>query len=187
MPKSFVGGSHPLRRAVRHACLSQLEAIEGRLLLAVNAGTIPGDAKSGPAAKVGSGLGALFAEYQQFKASGASLGGFVSANSSFPLIGNSVVVDATADDPDQLAADLRNLNATNVAVAGHLVSAAVPIDSMDEMATLAGLRGARPAFVVSNTGSATSQGDQAKKTDQARANFSGVPGITGTGVTVGIL
>lgn len=55
--------------------------------------------------------------------------------------------------------------------------------AIPSLANLSSLRFARPAMAVANVGSVTSQGDIALKSNLARSTY----GLTGAGVTVGIL
>src|SRR5262249_58666568 len=98
--------------------------------------------------------------------------------------GDWVVVDAVATgDPRALAADLGGLGARNVAVAGRIVSALLPIRAVSVLDTLVTLRFAQPAYSATHAGLVTSQGDRAMRADVARATF----GVTGVGVKVGVL
>ena len=101
-----------------------------------------------------------------------------------PTEGGSVVISAIADtDPNALAAELVALGLTDAAVAGRVVSGRIPVSSIPSLANVSSLRFARPSLAVANIGSVTSQGDRALKSDLVRGAY----GLTGTGVTVGIL
>src|SRR5262245_54676643 len=57
------------------------------------------------------------------------------------------------------------------------------ISAIGDLAALASLQCARPAYATTNVGLVTSQGDQAMRAEVARTTF----GVDGTGVTVGVL
>jgi Subtilase family len=95
-----------------------------------------------------------------------------------------VAVDAVASgDVRALQADLEALGMPEAVAAGRLVSGQLPIAAIADMAALASLQFARPAYAITRVGVVTSQADQAMRADVARATF----GVDGTGVAVGVL
>lgn len=169
-----------LDRAVAHAC----EPLELRVMLATGVSLIPGDARTGPASKIGPALTGLFAEYQDFKATRKLGTTFVASDPLIRTRANTVVVDVVADgDAAQLEANLRALNMQNVARVGRMISGLLPIDALDELAVLPALRFAQPAWAQTNAGSVLAQSDPSMRADIARTTW----GVNGTGVTVGVL
>jgi uncharacterized repeat protein (TIGR01451 family) len=113
-----------------------------------------------------------------------ALAAFTPAQAMMPVVGDTVIFDAIADgDPALLQADLARLGGTNLATAGNMVSGRLPLAALEQVATLANLRQARPSFSNQFIGSTTSQGDQALRVAQARTTYS----VDGTGITVGTL
>ena len=134
------------------------------------------------------GLDTLSAEYQAYRnavAQGkAQPGAFVTRQTVARVAADRVVIDAVAAvDPQALKATLEALGATVTGVAGRMVSARIPLDKLPALETLDALKFARPALSMTRTGSVTSQGDPAQRSDLARANF----GVDGTGSIVGVL
>jgi hypothetical protein len=85
-----------------------------------------------------------------------------------PVVGESVVIDAAAaHDPQALKAALEALGAEVMAVAGRMVSAKVPLDQLPALEGVEALQFARPAAATTRTGSVTSQGDAAQRSDLA--------------------
>ncbi len=100
------------------------------------------------------------------------------------IIDGRVVIDAVASaDVSALQADLEALGMHGAVAAGRIVSGQLPIFAIDALAALASLQFVRPAYASTHVGLVTSQGDQAMRSDVARANF----GVNGAGVTVGVL
>jgi subtilase family protein len=101
-----------------------------------------------------------------------------------PVAGNWVTIDASASiDVNALQADLLALGARDVISAGRLVSARLPLSAIPALEALTSLQFARPAYMATNAGVVTSQGDRAVRADTVRARL----GVTGSGVTVGVL
>jgi len=95
-----------------------------------------------------------------------------------------VVVDAIASgNVDALKSDLMSLGMDNAVAFGRIVSGHLPIWAIPAAAALASLQFAQPAVAIANVGLVTSQGDQAMRSDLARAKF----GVNGSGVNVGVL
>ncbi|RMD89305.1 MAG: peptidase S8 [Alphaproteobacteria bacterium] len=92
-------------------------------------------------------------------------------------------IDAAAEDVDALKAQLGALGAERISSFGHMVSALVPIDALDELAASNVLVYARPSLARSDAGLVTSEGDITMRSDEARAAFE----VDGTGTRVGIL
>ena len=82
-----------------------------------------------------------------------------------------------------LKPDLVSLGMRNAVSFGRVVSGQLPIAALPAAAGLASLGFARPAAAITNAGSVTSQGDQAIRSNVARATY----GVDGSGVTVGAL
>lgn len=101
-----------------------------------------------------------------------------------PTADGYVLITAIAEgEAGTLATQLSALGAEELAVAGGIVSARLPVASVAGLAGLSGLRFARPALAVANAGLTTSQGCRAQGSDVAREVFK----VTGAGVRVGIL
>lgn len=101
-----------------------------------------------------------------------------------------VAVDATASgDPLTLLADLEALGMRYSAQAGMVVSGLLPISALEDVAGLQSLRAVRPAYALTastlaeSQGSVVSQGDALMKSDLARAEF----GVDGSGVNIGVI
>jgi Subtilase family len=139
--------------------------------------------KEGPLAKVDHALAAVYDEQEAYLAQGGGTA-FTSSNPLLRIIDGRVVVDAVASgDVHALQADLEALGMQGAVVFGRIVSGQLPIAAIEDMAALASLQFARPAYATTNVGLVTSQGGQAMRADVARATF----GVDGTGVTVGVL
>jgi hypothetical protein len=147
-------------------------------------GRAPADTgKDGPLAKVDPYLTVLYHEYVS---SLAQHGGAAFTPSNPPLrVGEGrVVVDAVASgDVRALQADLEALGLQGAVAVGRLVSGHLPIAAIADVAALASLQFARPAYAATRVGLVTSQADQTMRADVARATF----GVDGTGVAVGVL
>ena len=92
-------------------------------------------------------------------------------------------IDAAAEDVEALKARLAALGAERISSFGHMVSALVPVDALDDLATSNVLVYARPSLARSDAGLVTSEGDITMRSDEARAAFE----VDGTGTRVGIL
>src|SRR5262249_13609413 len=85
------------------------------------------------------------------------------------IIEGRVVGDAVADDDVQaLQADLVALGMQGTVAFGRMVSGELSIAAMEDMAALASLQFARPAYATTSVGLVTSQGDQTMRADVAR-------------------
>src|SRR5262245_41815907 len=139
--------------------------------------------KEGPMAKVDHALAILYNEQESYLARGGGVA-FTPSNPLLRVNAGRVLIDAVASgDVKALQVDLEAFGMQGAVAFGRIVSGWFPIDSMDGMAGLASLQFARPAKATTNVGVVTSQGDQAMRSDVARAMF----GVDGTGVTVGAL
>lgn len=133
-----------------------------------------------PATRVSHDLATLHAEHGVARA----LRTPAPPNPALRVTGDWVTIDASATgDPAALAAELRAAGAINMAVAGRLVSAELPLAAIPKLESMTSLQFARPAYMVTHAGAVTSQGDKAMRADTARASF----GVEGTGVMVGVL
>ena len=96
-----------------------------------------------------------------------------------------VVIDAVANgSTNDLFNDLVALGLQNGSSFGRFVSGWLPIRAIAEMASLASLRFAQPAYKpVTSVGNTTSQAVASIHADEARTPF----GVDGAGVTVGVL
>lgn len=81
---------------------------------------------------------------------------------------------------------LKSLGFMRPSLFGYRISGWLPVDQIMPAANLDGLQSLRLSLAKTRTGAVTSQGDFAQSTDRLRAPFV-VPGLTGKGVTVGIL
>jgi len=116
----------------------------------------------------------------------AAPAGIPGAYQEVPLtvVGGWVTIDAVAAaDPAVPEADLIALGALDTAIAGRLVSARLPVVAVPLLEGVASLQFARPAYLKTNVGLVTSQGDHVLRADTARATF----GLDGAGVMVGVL
>jgi hypothetical protein len=147
-------------------------------------GRAPADTgKGGPLAKVDPHLTVLYHEYVSSLAQHGSAA-FTPSNPLLRVGDGRVVIDAVASgDVRALQADLEALGLQGAVAVGRIVSGQLPIAAIADMAALASLQFARPAYATTNVGLVTSQSDQAMRADVARATF----GVDGTGVAVGVL
>lgn len=134
---------------------------------------------------LGSDLAQLYREHKRFQKSKAAGATFEPALSRMPVQDGHVTIDFLARDGQgaTLMNDLRALGAENLARSGRLLSGRLPISALAETAELSSLHSANPAYMISASGSVTSQGDAAMKADVGRNQN----GFDGTGVTVGVL
>jgi len=137
--------------------------------------------------KVDPSLAALYQEHQAWRRATAGHPGPAAFRSKDPLMRLSdgyVVIDAVASgDPERLRTDLERLGMKHSAVYGRMVSGGLPITAIKGLESLESLKSVRPAMARTRTGSVTSQGDVAMRSDQARAAL----GVDGSGVIVGVL
>ena len=154
------------------------------LRLCLSGGSASGQIdKNGPMAKLTDGLVRLHDEYATYLTQ-RTLGPFSPGDGLISVVEDRVVVDAVASgDANALKTDLESLGMQHAAVFGRIVSGELPVSVLASAARLATLQFAQPATAILNVGSVTSQGDQAMRSDVARATF----GVNGSGVTVGVL
>lgn len=142
------------------------------------------DHKKGTMAKVSGDLIVLYNEYQSFLQQGVVGQVFKPSNPLLRMIDGRVVIDAVASgDASALQADLEALGMQKAVRFGRIVSGQLPIEAIEDMASLNNLNFARPAYAKTNVGSATSQCNEAMRSDNTRATF----GVDGTGIMVGTL
>jgi Subtilase family len=104
---------------------------------------------------------------------------------STPLTTPEVAIDAIATgDPQALKTALQNLGLRDVAVFSNDIGGWLPIDQLANASALAGLHFARAAMPRTRSSVVATQGDFAQETSVVRTTY---PGLTGTGVTVGVL
>jgi Subtilase family len=102
-----------------------------------------------------------------------------------PLAVPEVLIDAvTTGDPLALRRALQDIGLRDVAVFSNDVGGWLPVDQIARAATLTELHFARASMPRTRAGPVATQGDFAQGTAAIRASF---PGITGAGVTVGVL
>ena len=145
---------------------------------------VPG--KPGVHKKLGRELPRLQQEYLDHLARrGAATGPtFRSTRKMLRVDNGYVLVDLiSATDAQSLRADVAALGAVNVSAHRSIVSARVPIASLEQIGKLDSLQFARPSLFTTWAGATTSQGDVAQRSNAARSSF----GVDGTGVTVGVL
>jgi hypothetical protein len=139
--------------------------------------------KEGRWAKVDPALTKVYEAQEAYLAQGGGAA-FTPSNPLLRIIEGRVVVDAVAsDDVHALQADLEALGIQEAVAFGRIVSGQLAIAAIEDMAALASLQFARPAYATTNVGLVTSQSGQAMRSDVARVTF----GVDGTGVTVGVL
>ena len=146
------------------------------------------DSKDGPLAKVGQDLAELYHSYERHQKQ-APAEPYRPQRGLFTVRDDAVVVDATAQESaDALRADLEDLGLRRSAQAGRVVSGLLPIAAIPDAAELEQLRALRPSVAVPQrssraSGTVTSEGVQAMRADDARADSD----VDGDGVTVGVL
>lgn len=138
---------------------------------------------------MGPELTALHEQYQAFltasaKRTSQSARQFQTADRSLQIKQDMVVIDTAADgNVALLEAALEKLGAVDIVAFQRVVSARLPLGAIPALADIEWLRFARPARLFQHVGATTSQGDPAMRTPAARASY----GVTGSGVTVGVL
>jgi hypothetical protein len=155
------------------------------LLVLSSGGRTQGDlsGKKGLMTKVSHDLAVLYDEYKSYRERGGGEA-FAHSNPLLPVRDGRVVIDAVASgDASALQSDLQALGMQKAARFGRMVSGELPLDAIDDLATLDSLQFARPAYGSTVVGLVTSQGDAAMRSNDARATF----GVDGTGVTVGVV
>jgi hypothetical protein len=141
------------------------------------------NAKKDPMAKLAHSLVNLHEQYTTYLAQRSAVP-FSSSDPLVRLADNRVVIDAVASqDVNGLKADLESLGMQHAVAFGRMVSGQLPVSALAAAASMASLQFAQLATAILNVGSLTSQGDQAMRSDVARATF----GVNGSGFTVGVL
>jgi hypothetical protein len=104
---------------------------------------------------------------------------------SSPLTTPEVAIDAiTIGDPQVLKTALVSLGLRDVAVFSNDVGGWLPVDQLANASVLSELHFARAAMPRTRSSVVATQGDFVQKSSVMRANY---PGLTGAGVTVGVL
>ena len=104
---------------------------------------------------------------------------------STPLATPEVLIDAIATgDPQELKTSLESLGLRDVAVFSNDIGGWLPVDQLANASALAGLHFARAAMPRTRSSVVATQGDFAQESSVIRSTY---PGLTGTGVTVGVL
>ena len=166
-------GADAAARAADPIGLAALESFDGPDLAG-------GD---GPMARAGLDLALLYREHADYVARGRP-GAFVTTVQGVRVDNERVLVDAVTDgNGATLLGALEGLGLANGAAQDRMVSGWLPIAALDAASRAPGLRFLHPAYVVSNIGSVTSQGDTALAAAAARQAF----GVDGAGVTVGVI
>ncbi len=146
----------------------------------------PGLFKAGQLRKASTGLVRAYSEYQAHVAQRRTTP-FVPSSRFLPYSAGNVLIEARATaDGAQLQRDLRRLGLTGGSRYGDLVSGYLPLAAIEDAVALASLRSINAAIApIRNTGSITSEGDNALRAAVAR--MPSVHNVDGTGVTVGVL
>ncbi|MEM8542400.1 MAG: S8 family serine peptidase [Cyanobacteria bacterium P01_H01_bin.119] len=136
---------------------------------------------------MGGDLSTLSAQYALYKTifGEAAVDFFQSANSTFQIEDGMVMVDVVAaHQMDALMGQLDGHGFVATGEYGGVVSGYIPIDTMMAMATSDAMQFMRPAYrPIVQQGTVTNQAKIALKADIASSEF----GVTGEGVTVGVL
>jgi hypothetical protein len=104
---------------------------------------------------------------------------------STPLTTPEVSIDAIATgDPQALKTSLENIGLRDAVVFSNDVGGWLAVDQLANASALAGLHFARAAMPRTRSSVVATQGDFAQETSVIRTTY---PGLTGTGVTVGVL
>lgn len=131
--------------------------------------------KDGPMSKVSSDLIYLYHESQQTP----SRKNTFDQRRGLQIKNGYVSIDALATESGEaLRADLTALGLQDEAVADRLVSGRLPIDVLEEAASLGSLHSLQASAGGSGAGSVSSEGDVSMHTDQVRSN----QGVDGSGV-----
>jgi hypothetical protein len=105
---------------------------------------------------------------------------------STPTTTPEVLVDVTTKgDPQQLKAELANLGMRDIAVFSNDVGGWLPVSQLANASALADLHSARASMPRTRSSIVATQGDAVQGTANVRGSYNG--GVTGSGVTVGVL
>jgi len=137
----------------------------------------------GALAKADGALGKLYLEFVEHQRT-APAAPFRPRGRLVRIAQGRVLVDArAAGDGDLLLSDLRRLGLDKGSRFGDVVSGWLPVGAIRHAAALDSLRVLSASIPMTHAGSVTSEGDTAQRSDIART----VHGISGAGVTVGVL
>ena len=104
---------------------------------------------------------------------------------STPTTTPEVLVDVIAKgDPQALKASLASLGMRDIAVYSNDVGGWFPVNQLAQASALAGMHFARAAMPRTRSSIVATQGDFAQQSSTVRSTY---PGLTGSGVTVGVL
>ena len=149
--------------------------------------TLNNGSKAASLSKMGGDLSTLSAQYALYKTifGEAAADFFQSANSTFQIEDGMVMVDVVAaHQMDALMGQLDGHGFVATGEYGGVVSGYIPMDTMMAMATSDAMQFMRPAYrPIVQQGTVTNQAKIALKADTASSEF----GVTGEGVTVGVL
>ena len=134
--------------------------------------------------KVSTDLRKLAEEFAAHTNKARSAANFQPTNSAARVHNGLVLVEAAGEGPiNDLRASLQGLGLTNTQSYGRMVSGYLPLQAVDQLDNVAGLRLIRPVSVITRSGLTTNQGVEATLTDIVRSNL----GLDGSGVTIGTL
>lgn len=142
-----------------------------------------GKGKTGALGRLGFDLSLIRAEYNDHLLNSPGTP-FKSSALGFQVTPDAtVVVDILAEgDPVALAAKLKTLGLRNGAVAGHIVSGWLPIAALDAAGIDPDIRSLSPSYMIHHSGSVTTQGDLAQ-----RSNLVRLFGLDGSGSKIGVI
>ena len=134
-------------------------------------------------ARVDHALAEMYEGWAAYPAQGGGAA-FTSSTQLLPVSRGWVQIDAVAvADVRELQVKLEGLGMRGAVAYGRVISGWMSISAIGDLAALASLQFARPAYATTNVGLVTSQGDQAMRADVAHTTFE----VDGTDVTVGVL
>jgi Domain of unknown function (DUF4114)/Subtilase family/Calx-beta domain len=138
-----------------------------------------------PLSSMSLALAGVYIEYESYLRNGGSPSTFQPSSSLVQVINGNVLIEAVASKSTaSLLTDLKALGLQQDSSYEPMVSGLLPIEAINDAATLSNLAFARPAYhPISQAGTVISQGDRSMRTDTARANFN----VDGQGVTVGVI
>jgi hypothetical protein len=127
--------------------------VAGLLAVGLVGGRARAEISKGEAmAKVSPDLAVVYDEYRSYQAQGGG-GVFTPRNPLMRVIDGRVVIDAVASaDVSALQVDLEALGMQGAVAFGRLVSGQLPIAAIADMAALASLQFARPAYATTHVG-----------------------------------
>jgi len=108
-------------------------------------------------------------------------------NIATPQVVPGVLVDILVQgNAAAVKSQLQQLNVQHLSAFSNLISGWLPVDRIKDAAALQNVKFIRTSRAQTRTGSITSQGDFLQHSDLLRASTQ-VPGLTGAGITVGVL